>query len=93
MDRPPLSAPGRRRAGILWQRGFFSLGAAAVLALAAWRMFPGFFVTAFGFGSPMISEPLPEFTQTSADRWLNSPPLRVSDLLGKVVLLDVWTFG
>jgi thiol-disulfide isomerase/thioredoxin len=25
--------------------------------------------------------------------WLNSPPLRVSDLAGKVVLYEFWTFG
>ncbi|MGB5737018.1 MAG: hypothetical protein WBM40_21515 [Thiohalocapsa sp.] len=36
--------------------------------------------------------PAPEFTQTSADAWINSPPLRIRDLRGKVLLLDVWTF-
>jgi hypothetical protein len=25
--------------------------------------------------------------------WLNSEPLRLADLRGKVVLLDMWTFG
>lgn len=34
----------------------------------------------------------PEFTQKTADAWLNSPPLRMQDLRGKVVLLDFWTF-
>jgi len=34
----------------------------------------------------------PEFTQSGADAWLNSPPLRMQDLRGKVVLLDIWTF-
>jgi thiol-disulfide isomerase/thioredoxin len=37
--------------------------------------------------------PLPAFTATTTDDWLNSAPLRVEDLRGKVVLLDVWTFG
>jgi hypothetical protein len=33
----------------------------------------------------------PELTN---DVWLNSEaPLRLSDLRGKVVLLDMWTFG
>jgi thiol-disulfide isomerase/thioredoxin len=36
---------------------------------------------------------LPEFTQTSADQWINSAPLTRSDLQGKVVLIDVWSYG
>lgn len=35
--------------------------------------------------------PAPELTNTT---WLNTPePLRLEDLRGKVVLLDMWTFG
>jgi len=34
----------------------------------------------------------PEFTQQDAAAWLNSPPLKMQDLRGKVVLLDIWTF-
>jgi glutathione peroxidase-family protein len=37
--------------------------------------------------------PLPEFTATATTDWLNGPPLQVADLRGKVVLVDVWTFG
>lgn len=29
----------------------------------------------------------------SVDRWFNSPPLRLAQLKGKVVLLDFWTFA
>ena len=36
---------------------------------------------------------LPEFTQTSADAWINSPPLSKSDLKGKVTVMDIWTFA
>lgn len=34
-----------------------------------------------------------EFTQLNPDAWINSEPLSVEDLRGKVVLIDVWTFG
>lgn len=39
-----------------------------------------------------INKPLPEFTQSEAQAWLNSSPLKKEDLLGKVVLIDFWTF-
>lgn len=35
---------------------------------------------------------LPEFTQSSQSEWLNSKPLTKKDLLGKVTLIDFWTF-
>ena len=35
----------------------------------------------------------PEFPRADADGWINSPPLSMGDLRGKVVVLDVWTFG
>jgi len=38
-------------------------------------------------------EPLPDFDQPKASRWLNSDPLNVEDLRGKVILLEFWTFG
>jgi len=37
--------------------------------------------------------PAPEFTHTTQQEWLNSKPLKLTDLRGKVVLIDVWTFG
>lgn len=36
--------------------------------------------------------PLPEFTAKSAEHWIQSPPLQVQNLRGKVLLIDVWTF-
>ncbi|QMU61725.1 MAG: redoxin family protein [Gammaproteobacteria bacterium] len=36
---------------------------------------------------------MPEFTQIDEAAWLNSKPLSSSDLRGKVVLIDVWTYG
>ncbi|MEM7027798.1 MAG: redoxin domain-containing protein [Pseudomonadota bacterium] len=41
-----------------------------------------------------LSEPFPaaEFHHKQAQEWINSPPLMLDDLKGKVVLLDFWTF-
>lgn len=36
---------------------------------------------------------MPEFTQVDAAAWFNSKPLSSGDLRGKVVLIDVWTYG
>jgi hypothetical protein len=36
---------------------------------------------------------MPEFTNRSAQAWINSPPLRQAQLRGKVVLLDVFSAG
>lgn len=38
------------------------------------------------------SNAAPEFTHTQAQEWINSEPLTLEDLNGKVVLLDFWTF-
>ncbi len=36
---------------------------------------------------------LPQFTQQNTQRWINSNPLKTNNLKGKVVLIDVWTYG
>ncbi len=36
---------------------------------------------------------MPEFTQVDEAAWFNSKPLLSEDLRGKVVLIDVWTYG
>jgi len=36
---------------------------------------------------------MPEFTNNNSAEWFNSKPLKRADLKGKVVLLDVWTYG
>lgn len=46
-------------------------------------------------GWPPLAAPVaaPEFTQTGPAAWINSPPLRLAELRGRVVLIDVWTFA
>jgi thiol-disulfide isomerase/thioredoxin len=55
----------------------------------------GFLLTLVIFAPLQAKEnyPLPEFTQTSPKEWLNSKPLTKKDLLGKVTLIDFWTYG
>ncbi len=36
--------------------------------------------------------PVPEFTSTRPEQWVNSPPLTTAKLRGQVLLIDVWTF-
>ncbi len=38
----------------------------------------------------LVGKAAPEFTN---DTWINSEPLRLKDLKGKVVLLEFWTYG
>ncbi len=45
-----------------------------------------------GADAAVDARPAPEFTQTRASAWINGPPLRLRELRGRVVLLDVWTF-
>ncbi|WKZ28657.1 MAG: thioredoxin family protein [Patescibacteria group bacterium] len=40
---------------------------------------------------PVLAEAMPEFTNIAS--WLNSSPLAVDDLKGKVVLIDFWTYS
>lgn len=43
------------------------------------------------FGSTgMAGKPAPAFT--GIDNWINSPPLKIDELRGKVVLVDFWTY-
>lgn len=46
-------------------------------------------------GAPLIATaPVtpPEFSHSSPDDWINSPPLKLSALKGKVVMIEFWAF-
>ena len=40
--------------------------------------------------TPLQGRPAPELASTT---WINSNPLKLQDLRGKVVLLEFWTYG
>ena len=44
----------------------------------------------YPFVSPLQDRPAPELANTT---WINSAPLRLQELRGKVVLLEFWTYG
>ena len=41
---------------------------------------------------PHASTPAPEFTHEAQQDWINSEPLSLKSLRGRVVLIDFWTF-
>lgn len=50
-------------------------------------------VTAHANDKQQEFNPAPAFTHTKASEWINSEPLKLADLKGKVVLLDIWSYG
>jgi thiol-disulfide isomerase/thioredoxin len=49
-------------------------------------------VTACGRDAPAPARAAPAFTHTQAGEWLNSEPLDLERLRGKVLLVEFWTF-
>lgn len=47
---------------------------------------------AIAAGEARTPVPAPEFTHSDQEDWINSEPLKLKELNGKVVLIDFWTF-
>ena len=70
-----------KRRGSWLRLGWCGLGLAAALALA---------VTAPAPGQPKPGASAPDITGAS---WINSAPLTIGALRGRVVLVEFWTYG
>ncbi len=66
--------------------------AAITLGLGITLVFGYRYVVATGVEDMASPRPAPAFTHREADAWINSAPLDLAALRGRVVLLDVWTF-
>ena len=64
-------------------------GLVVLSAVFSYRLVVG---AAFGQGVAEKGVAAPEFTHSLDSEWINSGPLTLADLRGKVVLLDFWTF-
>jgi thiol-disulfide isomerase/thioredoxin len=75
------------------KRNVFDYG---LLAFALIAFGVVFYFTPFGSAGGNVHSsprPAPEFTQQDSESWINSEPLSLDDLRGKVVLIDFWTFS
>lgn len=67
---------------------YIAFSAATAVAIAAL-----FFGEVFAAKHDLVGQAMPDFSQHSSEDWLNSPPLKLADLDGQVVIVDFWTFG
>jgi hypothetical protein len=63
------------------------LAFAGVLLLGAWLIQ----TAAYGEQPVAMNIQAPDFEK--ADEWINSKPLRLKDIRGKVIVVHFWTFG
>ena len=48
---------------------------------------------AYSANHALVDKRAPEFTHHGVEQWVNSKPILLSELRGRVVLVDFWTFG
>ena len=65
------------------------------VTVSPWSVILAIFIASFtciGSAAKPMPRPAPEFTHQQKQSWLNSEPLALTDMLGKVLLIDFWTF-
>ena len=70
--------------------GLASIAPAAVL-LALLLAAPGPLAAREGTDIAVTPRPMPEFPHADPRDWINSAPIRLADLKGEVVLVEIWT--
>jgi hypothetical protein len=65
------------------------LAASGLLLCGALLAFPALH-TAAGPDLTVPARPMPELPAAQAEAWINSAPLTIAGLRGKVILVDVW---
>lgn len=60
---------------------------------AAGALLLALILLAFGWGGGSGLGPGAQAPELQSGPWINSPPLRLAGLRGKVVFLEMWTFG
>jgi len=86
-----MRASGRPPGGVIELKTFRSLVFVSVMASVVWAASAR--PWAVGADSHQAPWPAPEFTHSADAAWINSRALRLSELEGRVVLVDFWTYG
>ncbi len=77
----------------LFKLSSLSVAGATIAALLVTGCGPSEITELQARGSCERGRPAPAFTGTSPSQWVNSAPVKMSSLKGKVVLIDIWTFA
>ena len=64
----------------------------SVLALICGMVLAARYLSSAGSVEPR-DQMAPDFPTRDPQMWINASPLSISELRGRVVLIDVWTYG